>query len=174
MWGKNLEKKNLEKNQTLSRQNEIAMNRPGLCSLQSNLFCREGKKGMFFLVLQMVAQELLFQCTQKEYINRLLFMKHGNLYEILQPSESGNPKDWTGRRAKFRKSLLTLIIEFILSSIFRSIVPSIINKFEMLERTLPFRHGRFRFAPSSLRTWNAKCLAATERTLNEQILKVNI
>lgn len=101
-------------------------------------------------------------------------MKQGNLYEILQPSESRNFREWTGRRAKFRQNLLTLIIEFILSSHFSSIAASRINKFEMLERILPSRHGRFRFAPSSFRRWNATCLAATERTLKEQIPKINI
>lgn len=162
------EKTRWEKSQTIHAEWNC-YNRVGLCSLHPSLFCREEKKKRkdVFLVLQMIAWKLLFQCTQKEYINRFLFMKQGNLYEILQPSESGNFRDWTGRRVKFRQSLLTLIIECILSFIFSSIAPSIINKFEMLERTLPSRGGRFRLAPSSFKRWNAKCLAATERTLNE-------
>lgn len=94
-------------------------------------------------------------------------MKYCNLLKV-ETSETGHIEE-----QNLDKNVLTLIIEFILSSNFSSIAPSIINKFEMLERTLPSRHGRFRFAPSSLRRWNAKCLAATERTLSEKF-KINI
>lgn len=151
------------------------MNRRGLCSLHSDLFCREEKKKRkdFFLSIANGSIRITV-LVHTERIHQQIFMMQGNLYETFQPSESGNFRDWTGRRAKFRKSLPTLIIEAILSSNFSSKAPSIINKFETLERTLPSRHGRFRFAPSSFRRWNAKCLAATERTLNEKILKINI
>lgn len=84
LWGKNIWKK---KNR-LSGQNEIVMNRPVLSAIKSCL--REEKKEWFFFLSVVNGSIRTTVSVHTEFINTFLFM---NLYEILQPSESGNFRD---------------------------------------------------------------------------------